>query len=140
MIVRIALVLLLAMLAGCAGLPAPESERPPPVSKNNAVVALVDHARADAAAGRDVRAGAGLERALRIEPRNPALWQELARLRLAQGLYTEAEGLARKSNSFARGDRRLQGENWRLIGEARTRLGKEAAARDAFRRAEEMER
>lgn len=140
MIARVALALLLVLLAGCASLPAPEPEGPQPVSRNTAVLALVDHARADAAAGHDIRAGAGLERALRIEPRNPMLWQELARLRLAQGLYGEAESLARKSNSFAGGDRRVQAGNWRLIGEARTRLGQEASARDALRRAEELAR
>lgn len=138
--IRAAFALLLVLLAGCAGMAAPEPEGPPPVSRNHAVVALVDHARVDAAAGREAKAGAGLERALRIEPRNPALWQELAKLRLAQGLYGEAEGLARKSNSFAGIDRRIQAENWRLIGEARTRLGREASAREAFRRAQELAR
>lgn len=140
MMFRLPFLILVVLLAGCAGLPAPESEAPPPVSRNGAVVALVDHARADAAAGRDVKAGAGLERALRIEPRNPALWQELAKLRFSQGKYAEAEGLARRSNSFAGDDRRLRSENWQLIGDARTRLGREAEAHDAFRHAEELAR
>ena len=58
-----------AMIAGCAGfLPST-----PEVSDNSAVVALMDSARADIANGKLDAAVAPLERALRIEPRNPVL-------------------------------------------------------------------
>ena len=40
-----------------------------------------------------------LERALRIEPRNPSLWHELAGVRLLEGHYEQADSLAQRSNS-----------------------------------------
>lgn len=126
------------LLAACAGLPgiAPE----PPVSANSAVVALVDNARNAVSDGRLEVAGAALERALRIEPRNAALWQELARLRLSQGQYQQAESLAARSNSYAGKDRRLRALNWRLIGDARNQLGDVGGAEQAYVRADEFER
>lgn len=110
---------------------------PPTPSNNTAVQALVDKAHTQAAAGRMDAAGASLERALRIEPRNPALWQELARVRLDQRHYRQAENLAAKSNAMAGGNRYLQAENWRIIGEARNRRGDSQGARAAFKKAEE---
>ncbi len=119
------------LLSACAGLyaPAPEVR---PVSDNNAVLALVDAARNDIAGGKPDAAAATLERALRIEPRNPVLWRELARLRLQQGQYQQAEGLAARSNGWAGNDKPLRAENWRLIGEARLRRGDHAGAQAAF--------
>lgn len=108
----------------------------PPISQNTAVLALLDRAHHDSDVGRRDVAGASLERALRIEPRNPWLWHELAKLRLAQGEYAQAVSLAQKSNSFARRDRSLQSRNWRLIGDARVALGNRAGAEQALHRAE----
>ena len=79
----------------------------------------MDSARADMEAGRLSNAAASLERALRIEPRNPRLWQELARVRLQQGDFAQAESLAARSNSFAGGDSGLRAENQRIIEAAR---------------------
>jgi tetratricopeptide (TPR) repeat protein len=124
-----------SLLAGCAGFlpPAPEETRP--VSDNSAVVALMDSARADVAGGKPDAAVASLERALRIEPRNPRLWQELARLRLQQGQYQQAEGMATRSNTWAGDNRILRAENWRLIGEARLKRGDHQGAQAAFDKA-----
>lgn len=137
---------LLLLLAGCAGVatkPSAESgapEQPPPVmSDNRAVIALLDLARTDNEAGRHEAAGASLERALRIEPRNPWLWYELAQLRLTQGQYEQAISLARKSNSFAGQDRRLQALNWRAIGDARVAQGDSSGAEQALKQAAELE-
>jgi cytochrome c-type biogenesis protein CcmH/NrfG len=102
------------------------------------VLALLDKAHDQAAAGQPEAAAANLERALRIEPRNPALWQELARVRLDQGQYRQAENLAAKANALSGGDRYLQAENWRLIGEARSRRGDLQGAQAAFERAEQL--
>lgn len=121
-------------LVGCLAMP---PAAPPEPSQNAAVVALYDQAQTQSAAGQLDAAGASLERALRIEPRNPALWQELARLRLVQGEYRQAENLAAKSNALAGGDRRLRAENWRIIGQARSGLGDKTGAQAAFIRAEE---
>lgn len=108
------------------------------MSGNRAVIALLDRAQADSAAGQRETAGASLERALRIEPRNPWLWQELAQIRLAQGQYAQAITLARKSNSFAGKERRVQAGNWQIIGQARTAQGDSAGAEQAFKRAAEL--
>ena len=132
---RVALFVVTAsLLAGCAGmLPSAPEDRP--VSDNSAVVALMDSARNDVAGGKPDAAVASLERALRIEPRNPRLWQELARLRLQQGQYQQAEGMATRSNSWAGDDRILRAENWRLIGEARLKRGDHQGAQAAFDKA-----
>ncbi|MCR4302514.1 MAG: tetratricopeptide repeat protein [Sulfuricaulis sp.] len=120
-----------SLLSACAGLYAPTPEARP-VSDNNAVLALVDSARNDIASGKPDAAVGTLERALRIEPRNPLLWQELARLRLQQGQYQQAEGLAARSNGWAGNDKPLRAENWRVIGEARLKRGDHAGAQAAF--------
>jgi tetratricopeptide (TPR) repeat protein len=123
-----------SLLASCAGmLPSAPEDRP--VSDNSAVVALMDSARNDVAGGKPDAAVASLERALRIEPRNPRLWQELARLRLQQGQYQQAEGMATRSNSWAGDDRILRADNWRLIGEARLKRGDHQGAQAAFDKA-----
>jgi len=100
------------------------------------VAGLMDSARADAAAGNLTSAAASLERALRIEPRNPRLWHELARVRLKQGQYAQAESVAARSNSWAADDRGLRAENWRLIAEARRARGDAEGAQAALEQAE----
>jgi len=69
-------------------------------------------------------AAASLERALRIEPRNPRLWNELAQVRLRQGQYAQAESLAARSNSWAGNDSALRADNARIIAEAREISGR----------------
>lgn len=111
----------------------------PVISANPAVIALLERAQNDAVAGKREAAGASLERALRIEPRNAWLWNELAQTRHAQGQYALAIALAQKSNSFAGSDRRLQAVNWRTIGNARVAQGNRATAELAFKHAVELE-
>jgi predicted Zn-dependent protease len=89
-------------------------------------------ARADAAAGRLANAAASIERALRIEPRNPRLWQELARVRMQQKEYVQAESMAARSSSWAASDNTLRADNWRLIAQAREARGDSAGARAAL--------
>ena len=134
-------VFLMAALVGCATAPAPEptpAPQPEPVAKpaapseNIAVAGLMQSARSDAAAGRLPNAAATLERALRIEPRNPRLWQELARVRLMQGEYAQAESVAARSNSWAGSDNTLRVENWRLIAQSREARGDAQGARTAL--------
>ncbi len=108
------------------------------MSENKAVIALLDRAQTQNAAGQREAADAALERALRIEPRNPWLWLELAQLRLAQGQYAQAVSLARKSNSFAGRQYRLQAENWQVIGRARVGQGDSAGAEQAFKTAADL--
>ena len=101
---------------------------------------LVETARADAAAGKLSNAAAGIERALRIEPRNPRLWHELARVRLQQGQFTQAESMAARSNSFAGSDNAVRAENWRLIAQAREARGDADGAREAREAVEKFSR
>ena len=121
------------LLAGCAAL---QPGAPAEPSHNAAVVALLEKAQTQSAAGQAEAAGASLERALRIEPRNALLWQQLARVRLGQGQYRQAENLAAKANAVAGEDRRLRAENWRIIGQARSRRGDVPGAQAAFDKAE----
>lgn len=130
-----AVVALALLLAACAAL----SPAPAPVSDNAAVLALVDKAHAEAADRRLQSAIGTLERALRIEPRNPFLWQELARQHLAQGDYDQAESLAARSNSWAGANRPLRAANWRLIRDARLARGDAAGAQQAEDRAHQLE-
>jgi predicted Zn-dependent protease len=97
-------------------------------------------ARADAAAGRLPNAAATIERALRIEPRNPRLWRELALVRLKQGEYVQAESVAARSNSWAGNDSTLRAENWRLIAQAREARGDADGARTALETAAKIGR
>ena len=143
--------LALLVLAGCAvgtpepGAPVPGQQAPAPPQaeaprENVAIAGLLDSARADAAAGRLPNAAASLERALRIEPRNPRLWQELARVRLRQGDYTQAENLAQRSNTWGGADNRLRAENWSLIAQSRQARGDAEGARKALDLANQLNR
>jgi Tfp pilus assembly protein PilF len=140
--------LVAAVLAGCATPPAPEQKpEPPPVApappaqkETVAVAGLMDSARAESAAGNHANAAASLERALRIEPRNPRLWQELARVRLQQRQFEQAESVAARSSSFAGSDNALRAENWRLIAEAREARGDANGARTARESADKLGR
>ena len=85
---------------------------------------MVQSARADAVSGKLVNAAASIERALRIEPRNPRLWNELARIRLQQRDYAQAESTAARSNSFAGSDSGLRASNADIIAQAKRAQGK----------------
>ena len=160
------LLLVAALLAGCAAAPptpappetSPQSTPPPapvetappvalgapaapaPRAQNPAVERLMASARADQAASRLGSAEATIERALRIAPHDARLWQQLARIRLQQGQYAQAESLAARSNTWAGGDSALRAENWNLIAQARDARGDDAGARAAQRSAERYRR
>ena len=155
------LLVLLVFIAGCETLPPspqpqpeappapPPQEVPPPVvapapppasREHVAVAGLIETARADAAAGKLSTAAASIERALRIEPRNPRLWQELARVRHKQGEYAQVEATAARSNSWAGSDGGLRAENWRLIAQAREARGDASGAKAALEQAGKLGR
>ena len=129
--------LTLCVLSGCAGFPGREPGITP-VSGNDAVVSLVNAAQSDISDGKYDAAAATLERALRLEPRNPALWHQLEKLRMQQGQYQQAEGLAARSNGWSVNNKPLQAENWRLIGESRLKRGDYPGAQAAFDKAAEQ--
>jgi Tfp pilus assembly protein PilF len=139
---------LAALVFGCAGAPRPEPGPPPPSPlpssspghvETPAIASLMNSARADNAAGRLANAAASLERALRIEPRNPRLWQELSRVRLSQRDYVQAESCAARSNSWAGSDDgALRADNWRLIAQAREARGDADGAKAALQAVERL--
>jgi Flp pilus assembly protein TadD len=98
--------------------PAPSVYKP-----SQPVLALVDQAAAQRAAGDLTGAAATLERALRIEPRNAHLWNRLARIRLEQGRYGQANSLAAKSNALAGGAEALRRDNQSIVAAARRGSG-----------------
>ncbi len=100
----------------------PEPASPP------AVLALMHEAENDRSAGQLDAAAATLERAIRIQPSNPRLWQQLAALRLEQHQPGLAEDLAKKSNLLAAGNFSVIEENWLLIAKARRLRGDESGA------------
>jgi len=87
----------------------PVQEAPKPVQKEAAeppsrafklgpaTQALVNQARGQVTKGQLPGASATLDRALRIEPQNPLLWIEVARLRLTEGDTKQAENCARRA-------------------------------------------
>ena len=91
----------------------------PPVS--SASQALITQSRGHQAAGHYEQAAASIERALRIEPRQPVLWLELGSIRLKEGDYAQAEGLGRKALSLSSGDAALTARAEQLIAAARKR-------------------
>ena len=111
---------------------------PKTVPKTAAASALLKDAKLKISSGDLEGAAQTLERTLRIEPRNPLLWSELAYVRSQQGQLDQAEQLAAKSNSLAAEDVPLQAHNWRLIAEVRRQRGEVAAAANAEQRAREL--
>lgn len=133
------------------GQPTPVPDARPPLNPNlprniessgaaAPVISLVKAARASLKAGRTDQAGASLERALRIEPRNPWVWQALSALHLVTQQAEQAESEARKSNSLGKRNPYLEVENWRLLAEARRLRGDAAGAADAEARHEDLQR
>ena len=114
------LILLAAALAVSACAPTPVSPagsgpgmssgaaNPDPVDSANArtspTAMLRQQGRSQMAAGQYNEAAATLERALRIEPRDPWLWLELAEVHRASGELEQAATHARKAASLAGGD------------------------------------
>lgn len=109
---------------GTAPTEPPPAVEAPARTTSPAVVALVDAAAAQANSGDAEQAAATLERALRIEPSNPALWHRLAVLRMQQEQYEQAMELAMRSNSLAHGDPALLEANRRVLEQCRTALAR----------------
>nr|WP_196800591.1 tetratricopeptide repeat protein [Thioalkalivibrio sp. ALJ16] len=97
-----------------------------------AALTLAQQAESARQAGDTARAEQRLERALRIAPRDPGLWHQMAALRLDQQRFQQAERLAARSLQMAGdGDRELALRNWRVILEAREAQGDAGGAEEA---------
>ena len=128
-------------------LPQPTTSRPPVPAPSTAtvnrpqspaVVALLDTAEQQANEGDLEASAASLERAIRIDPRNPVLWYHLATVRLSQGEARAAEQLAVKSNSLSTGNDVQQARNWELIARARRAQNDMDGAKAAERKARSL--
>lgn len=105
------------------GVPAASGQQPVPGTISPAGEALLSQGRAQRAAGETALAAVALERALRIEPRRPEIWLELARVRMDEGNFPQAEQLARKARSLAAPDGPLSRSIDQLVSEAEAQAG-----------------
>lgn len=99
----------------------PVSATPVPPAQPTATGSLVAMADKQAAAGDYASAAAQLERALRIRPQDPLLWQKLAWLRLQNGDFEQAATLASRSDSLAGNNAAVREQNRRIVELARAR-------------------
>ncbi len=119
---------------------APEYPKSAEAISGQAVLSLMKQAREARAAGKFDQASGALERAQRIEPRNYFVWSALSRVYLDKKLYDNAESVAMKSNSLARGNIYVELENWKVISEAREAQGDSIGALQAQSRIDEIQR
>lgn len=96
-----------------------ESKKNINIRGSNAVIALMQKAQEQSKAGKNAAAGATIERALRIDPKNPALWYNLALVKYTLGECASVINLAKKSNSFLADKHQLAHKNRQLISECR---------------------
>ncbi len=127
--------------------PAQPKPPPPPVASKlpestfaaptlpAAAETLTSQAERQRQAGDHAGAAASLERSLRIAPREPYLWNRLARVRMEQGQSVQAGNLAARSNDLAGQNPDVNKDNWRIIAEAKRRAGDVAGASEAEQRA-----
>ena len=87
-------------------------------SMGKAANSLLEKAESQQQAGDLSGAASTLERAVRIESRNPLLWNRLANVRLQQGHSDLAVEFASKSSEFAGSDEALKQNNARIIDKA----------------------
>jgi hypothetical protein len=116
--------------------PLPASSAPRHSELSPAAHALLAQAQTQQSEGDAMGAASTLERAVRIEPRNPTLWTELARLRLATGEAPQAESLARKAVALSSGNPRAASEAWRVVADSLKAQRRNAEAREAEARAD----
>lgn len=102
---------------------------------SQAVIALLNEADHQVSSGNHQQAEATLERALRIDPKNPVLWHKLGRLHLQEGDWQTAISMAKKSNVLSQGNRALQADNWLMIAHARKALGDKQGTTEAMNQA-----
>ena len=105
---------------------------------SSAVSGLLKNAKNLNSKGKSPQAAALLERALRIEPRNAHVWNQLAQVRYTQKRYKQAESLALRSNQYAGQNRALRKNNWNLIADARAATGNNPGAATARKRASDL--
>jgi Tfp pilus assembly protein PilF len=97
------------------------AERRAPSQSNSASTTLIETASRQYENGQLDQAAATLERALHIQPNNPATLHYLGVLRLQQGQYEQAETLAARSNMRVGRNVELRNRNFQLIQAAQAK-------------------
>ncbi|WP_264313228.1 tetratricopeptide repeat protein [Pseudomonas putida] len=110
---QLSVLILLFSVAACDFTVA--GERTAPARSNTASTLLIETASKQYAEGKLDQAAATLERALQIQPNNPATLHYLGVLRLQQGQYDQAEVLAARSNLRVGRNVALRSRNLQLI-------------------------
>ena len=103
--------------------------------RNPAVDELMASATQAEQAGEADRAAMMLERALRIQPRDPELLQQIAEIKLQQGEYEQALNFAVRSYDVGPKVGEICSRNWRTIALAKERLQDNPGAAEAEQRA-----
>jgi Flp pilus assembly protein TadD len=108
--------------------------------QNPAVKELLKQAEESESAGDYNAAAVSIERALRIQPRDPELLQRMAEIQLQKKDYQQALNFA--SRSYDSGPRvgELCNRNWRTMSVAQTALGDSRSAKMAEARASDCNR
>ncbi len=107
-----------------------------PSGTSPAVVVLITESDRNRNSGDLDAAVVDMERALRIDSRNPTLTYKLAQLRIKQNKPQLAEELAGKAALLAGGDLDLKRKSWLLIAEARQMQQNYQGAKEAKSKAE----
>ena len=95
---------------------------------SDASAVLLAQANNALAAG-DLRTSESItNRALRISPREPSLWLQLARIRMKQGDFDAALSTGERAVALSGEDKQLKDRSLRIVAAAHRQLGDEAAA------------
>ncbi len=105
--------------------------------KNPAVAELTSQASQAEQGGNYDQAAILLERALRIQPRDPELLQQMAEVQVQKQDYAQALSFATRSFDIGPRVGEICARNWRTIGLAREQLGDNSGAREATGRADQ---
>ncbi len=153
--IKLSGILILLLLAACStqppvpvGEPEVDSRVRTPASEdsagvqvyslqNPAVKELTAQAVVAERAGNLDQAGGYIERALRIEPRDPQLLQHMAEIKLQKEDYQQALNFAVRSYDIGPRVGEICSRNWRTISVAREHLNDASGASDAAKRAKQ---
>ncbi len=103
--------------------------------QNSAVQELLADATGAETSGDYNQAAVLLERALRIQPRNPEILQQMAEIQLQQRDYGQALNFAVRSYDIGPRVGEICNRNWRTISVAREHLGDRKGSVEAEQRA-----
>ncbi len=112
-------------------LPAPEPPAPPAKTTGPAA-SLIEAGRKQLAAGQTDQAETTLERAIRIDPRNPLVWHTMAQVQYNQDNFAKAVQFCLKANTLLPPTSSLRRANWELLADAYQHLGEKAKAQEAL--------